>query len=519
MRTRVPCMLAAALALAVSSESVHIYARGGGGGGRTAVVAAAGAVVEAVVAARRDPRVAEPHALLAAEASPGLPVVAGGVSRPSGGGGNASRPSGGGECFASLGWRRHHVPRNNPLAVPRVQAAVACHRLLRSVPSGGGIGHRSGVVLRIYPRLGPGTANRPSQQPAGPGGADRPGSGTANRPSQQPARPGGADRPGAGTADRPSQLPANPGAGNGVANRPGTQPGQRPATGARPSTGDVGNFLGIAGGAAAGGALGGALANRPSTLPAERPGAGNRPGAGERPVQPEQRPDWGERSQGRNEQWNQRVDNRNDAWNQRADNRTQARNDFQQNRDQRWNNLDSAREDRQNWRDQSRDDWQQHREDLWEYRGDRANEVWDNARDFYDDVFDDRWWGACGWGIGWAGNYPVNPWWWWVPATIGAVSTFVDVVTPDPIYIDYGMNVIYEGETVYVDNQPIPAAQYTQPMIDLAVNVEQPPPPLPPAPAQGRAPSRGQPRSGCRSVSSLSRKRREAIPSCSSSSR
>ncbi len=314
-------------------------------------------------------------------------------------------------------------------------------------------------------------------------------------PSQAAAdRPGGADRPGAGTADRPSQLPAKPGAGADVANRPGAKPGQQPSAGTRPSTSDVGNFLGIAGGAAAGSALGGALGNRPSTLPAERPGAGNLPGAGERPVRPEQRPNWSERSEGRNDQWQQRVDNRNDAWDQRAENRTQARNDFQQNRDQRWNNLETAREDRQNWRNENREDWQNHREDLWEYRGDRANEVWDNARDYYDNVFDDRWWGSCGWGVGWAGNYPVNPWWWWAPATIGAVSTFVNVVTPDPIYIDYGMNVIYEGDTVYVDNQPVPAAQYTEPMINLAVNVEQPPPPLPPppAPAEGAKPAAQQ---------------------------
>jgi hypothetical protein len=209
---------------------------------------------------------------------------------------------------------------------------------------------------------------------------------------------------------------------------------------------------------------------------------GNRPGAGERPTRPEQRPNWSERSEGRNDQWQQRVDNRNDAWNKRSDNRQQARNDFQQNQDKRWNELDSAREDRQNWRDQNREDWQGHREELWDYRGDRAEDIWDNTQDFYDDVFDDRWWGNCGWGVGWAGNYPVNPWWWWAPATFGAVSTFVDAITPEPVYIDYGMNVIYEGQTVYVDNQPVPAAQYTQPMIELAVNVEQPPPPLPPAP-------------------------------------
>lgn len=187
------------------------------------------------------------------------------------------------------------------------------------------------------------------------------------------------------------------------------------------------------------------------------------------------------------------MDNRNDAWNQRADNRAQARNDFAKNQDQRWNNMQNAQQDRQNWRNQNREDWQGHREEMWDYRSDRAEDVWDNARDFYDDVFDDRWWGACGWGVGWAGHYPANPWWWWAPATIGAAATFVNAITPDPVYIDYGMNVIYEGQTVYVDNQPVPAAQYTQPMIELAVNVEQPPPPLPPsptaAPAEQKAPA------------------------------
>src|SRR4029077_13897925 len=101
-----------------------------------------------------------------------------------------------------------------------------------------------------------------------------------------------------------------------------------------------------------------------------------------------------------------------------------------------------------------------------DYRGDRAEDIWDNARDFYDDVFDDRWWGgwggAWGWGAGygygygWAGNYPANPWWWWRGAAWGAVSTFVDAITPDPIYIDYGMNVIYEGEAGYGNNPPNP---------------------------------------------------------------
>ncbi|MDR3405004.1 MAG: mu-protocadherin-cell-suface protein [Chthoniobacter sp.] len=316
----------------------------------------------------------------------------------------------------------------------------------------------------------PGNAERPSQKPARP--ETRPGDGVAQRPSQQPARPGG--------AERPAQLPAKPGAGAGFADRPGGKPSQRP------STGDVGNFLGVAGGVAAGGALGNAIANRPTQLPANRPGAGQRPAG---PVQrPEQRPDWSQRSQNRNDQWQQRVDNRHDSWNNWEQKNQDRLNNFQSTRDQRWDQLQGAQENRQNWRDQNREDWQGHRQDMWNYRTDRADEIRGNARDFYDDRFDDRWWGACRWGVGFGyvgfGNYPANPWWWWRPAAWGVVSTFVNAITPDPVYIDYGMNVIYEGQTVYVDNQPIPAAQYTEPIVNLAVNAELPPPPTPPAEGQ-----------------------------------
>jgi hypothetical protein len=266
----------------------------------------------------------------------------------------------------------------------------------------------------------------------------------------------------------------------------------------------LGNFLGVAGGAGAGAIAGGGLANRPSTppadrlgaglanrpstLPAERPGAGigNRPGTGvDRPSQrPSERPNWGDWSEGRDDRWNDRVNDRHDAWNDWQDNSQQRRDDFQQNRDNRWNDIENARNDRQDWRSDNREDWQNHREDMWEYRGDRCEEIWDNARDFYDDVFDDRWWGACGWyrpyGIGWGGVYARNPWWWWAPVTIGAVAGFVDAIIPDPVYIDYGTTVVYQGDTVYVNQQPMPVKEYTEPIINLAVTVEQPPPPLPP---------------------------------------
>jgi hypothetical protein len=156
------------------------------------------------------------------------------------------------------------------------------------------------------------------------------------------------------------------------------------------------------------------------------------------------------------------------------------REDFQKNRDERWDNLQSRREDSQNFRDQRREGWQQFRKDLWDYRADRAEEIWDNARDFYDDVFDDTWWGYWGWGTWWPGYYPSDPWWWWTSATWNSLENFVSVPT-DPTYVDYGVNVVYEGDTVYVDNQPFPAEQYDKPILEAAANVKQPPPPLPPS--------------------------------------
>ena len=50
----------------------------------------------------------------------------------------------------------------------------------------------------------------------------------------------------------------------------------------------------------------------------------------------------------------------------------------------------------------------------------------------------------------------------------------------DPYYADYGANVVYDGDNVYVDNQPVPAEQYEKPILEAAANVEQPPSPLPP---------------------------------------
>jgi len=272
------------------------------------------------------------------------------------------------------------------------------------------------------------------------------------------------NRPSRDSGSRSSQLRDQ----NGTGTRRGNVASQRP------SRNNAGNFLGVASGVGAGAALGGAVADRTGQLGANGFAQSQRPAP-----PPQQRANWNTRSLNRDYKWRERVYKRNDAWNQRADQRQARRDDFQKNRDQRWDNLQTGREDRQNFRDQRREDWQQHRKDLWDYRADRAEEIWDNARDFYDDVFDDAWWGYSGWGTWWPGYYPSDPWWWWSSAPWDSVATFVSVPS-DPVYTDYGVNVVYEGDTVYVDNQPVPAEQYDKPMLEAAANVEQPPPPLPP---------------------------------------
>ncbi|WP_243657346.1 mu-protocadherin-cell-suface protein [Chthoniobacter flavus] len=303
---------------------------------------------------------------------------------------------------------------------------------------------------------------------------------TAGRPSIA----GGAaelpsgNRPNAGI-NRPASLPAQPGAGISGVPRPGMPSAQRPSA---PARNDVGNFLGVAGGVAAGSAL----ANTAAQHSANREPATQRP-AGPA-LRPEQRADWAARSQNRNPQWQERVENRNTAWNNWQHKNQERLNSFQQTRDQRWTSLETAQQNRQNWRNQNRPDWQQHRGELWGYRADRADEIRGRARDYYDGYFDDRWWGRCTWGYGYGyvgfGNYPANPWWWWTPAKWLAVRGFINGIASDPYYIDYGMNVIYDDDTVYVDDQPVPASQYTEPMVDLAVNAGQPPPPTPPAAGQ-----------------------------------
>ena len=189
------------------------------------------------------------------------------------------------------------------------------------------------------------------------------------------------------------------------------------------------------------------------------------------------------------------MNNRGDYWNKWSGNRQQNINDFQQNRGERWNQIENRTEnrgdwfadrqdDRQDWRVDNREDWQDFRKDTWDYRWDRADELCDDIQDSRDDLFDDHWWAGCGWGGAYyppSYQYPSNPWWWWVPVAWGSLS--VAVSEPEPVYYDYGVTVIYEGDQVYQNGEPpVPAAEYAEQAMSFA-DVDQPPPPEPAEPA------------------------------------
>jgi hypothetical protein len=205
------------------------------------------------------------------------------------------------------------------------------------------------------------------------------------------------------------------------------------------------------------------VANRPSQLPADRPGGGGRS------PRPEERPNWKDWSNNRDTRWQNRVDHTHDAWNNWSQNQQGNLDKFRENQPQRWSNLQ-----------QSAKDWQNHRDDLWNYRADRANEIRSKARDNYYDHFDDHWWHTCGWGVGWRGTYPANPWWWWAPATLLTTTLFVDSLASDPVYIDYGLDSEYPEETILINDQPVPVEHAESQVVDTASTMSPPPPPLPP---------------------------------------
>jgi hypothetical protein len=235
-----------------------------------------------------------------------------------------------------------------------------------------------------------------------------------------------------------------------------------------------------------GGAIGGrpgggaGIANRPSQLPAERPGrfpgagdgsiADNRPGQGDRP----ERPDRGDR-------WENIQNENGGRWDQWKQDNSDRINNIEINQSNNWSNINNRDFD---W-DQDFDgaEWNEWREDVWDYRSDRCEQIWDCREDFWDDCFDDHWWGSCWWrpagavaagaAVGATVGAVLSPWWWWQPYSYPTASSFYAptyaTYVQQPATYDPGTTVVYEGDTYYVNGEASgPATEARQEVIALA---------------------------------------------------
>jgi hypothetical protein len=186
---------------------------------------------------------------------------------------------------------------------------------------------------------------------------------------------------------------------------------------------------------------------------------------------------------------NQAIANRQQYWNKwSGDNKGQIA-DFRNNRSKDWSNINNFRKNENVGNRFNSQQWNDYRNNVNNFRNNRATEITNNIQNNFDNNFDDNWWGNSGWyrGGSWAGN----PWWWWGTATLATAGTFLaidamqDATYQPPVY-DYGVNVVYQGDEVYVDGkQAASATEYAQQAIALANEpVAQPPAPAPPAPGK-----------------------------------
>jgi hypothetical protein len=418
----------------------------------------------------------------------GLRGGGGGGGRSMGGGSGAGRVGGGGGGGMSRPAPRPSVPnmgssRPAPTTRPNVgspnfnrpttKPAMPSH----DRPSGG-----LKPSTRPVDTGRPEASNRPSTRPAKP-----------ELPNTRPAIPGGINPGGAnklpGQVERPVTRPGIPNLGGGAAtlpsnklpnfsgtNRPAqTLPGNAgnrpdfnmpPTISARPTPGDVGDFLG----------MGKPL--RPETLPGNvGPGLGNRPGIENRPGISSRpgvstRPSFPSVGVANNRPIN--IGQINVGNNVAISNRpTWANIDRNQitNINNRWQNQIGGLNNWQNVHPNRAAYWAGwgagvHSAYHWHYH---------NPGCFRGD-----WWYShphswCGWHYGYGFTY--RPWnyWWTVPTYAACVNWFTwsapQQVWAQPVYYDYGQggNVVYNDNSVYINGEKVASTtEFAQSAADLA---------------------------------------------------
>jgi hypothetical protein len=203
--------------------------------------------------------------------------------------------------------------------------------------------------------------------------------------------------------------------------------------------------------------------------------------------------------------------------------------DFQANRSQDWNNIQEFRNNQNIAGSFNRPEWNDFKNNVQNYHDNRATEVTNNIQNSFNNNFNSDWW--KNYGGDYADKYAsyadkygsyydkygsyydkygsyAEKYWWWGAATYTTAATWLAL---DRAYgdsgsydsgdsgsydygssrtrgsgrsrsYDYGVNVVYEGDDVYVDGKrEASAKEYSQQAITLAnTSEEQPPAPTPP---------------------------------------
>jgi hypothetical protein len=187
---------------------------------------------------------------------------------------------------------------------------------------------------------------------------------------------------------------------------------------------------------------------------------------------------------------NQAIANRQQYWDKWGKANGGKLSDFRTNRGKDWSNINNFRKNENVAGRFNSSQWNTYRNNVNGFRNNRSVEINNNIQNHFDNNFNDNWWGRCGWyrGPAYSGG---NPWWWWGTATFAAAGTFLaidairDATYHPPVY-DYGVNVVYQGDDVYVDGQRTASTkEYAQQAIALANEpAAEPPPPAPPESGQ-----------------------------------
>ena len=187
---------------------------------------------------------------------------------------------------------------------------------------------------------------------------------------------------------------------------------------------------------------------------------------------------------------NQAIAHRQQYWDRWSEDHQGKLTNFRTNRSQEWGNINNFRKNQNLAGSFNNPQWNNYKNNVNNFRNDRSIEINNSIRNHFDNNFNDNWWRGCGWYHGpnyWGGN----PWWWWGVASFASAGAFLaidaisDATYQPPVY-DYGVNVVYQGDDVYVDGKETATAEeYSQQAIALANEpAAQPAPPMPTGPGQ-----------------------------------